>query len=163
MNTEIRMGEIAIASTEDILTATGIGSCVVITLWEPQLRIGTLAHAMLPTRNPGNPGPNKQKGIFQNTNLRDQDTRYVEPAINEMLKKMVPLGVKRENIEAKIIGGANMFSAFQSDIGSENVKSAKFKLKEEGIKIIGACVGGSQGRSVEFSVASGIVSVKTNF
>ena len=35
--------------------------------------------------------------------------------------------------------------------------------KEEGIKVIGESVGGSIGRSVEFSVSSGIVTVKTKF
>jgi len=56
-----------------------------------------------------------------------------------------------------------MFSAFESDIGKDNVSSAKEKLKKEGIKIVGEVVGGSQGRSVEFSVASGIVTVKVKF
>lgn len=56
-----------------------------------------------------------------------------------------------------------MFSAFESDIGERNVLSAKQKLKNEGVKLFGEVVGGSQGRSVEFSVGSGIVTVKTKF
>jgi len=56
-----------------------------------------------------------------------------------------------------------MFSAFESDFGKENVSRAKEKLKKAGIAIVGECVGGSQGRSVEFSVTTGIVTVKTKF
>ncbi|ODS34521.1 MAG: chemotaxis protein, partial [Candidatus Scalindua rubra] len=63
-------------------------------------------------------------------------------------------------MEAKLIGGANMFTAFKSNIGKETVLSAKEKLKKEGVNLIGEVVGGSQGRSVEFCIASGIVTVK---
>jgi chemotaxis protein CheD len=75
-------------------------------------------------------------------------------------------GAKREDLEAKLIGGANMFPSFilgTDDIGKENVLSAKDKLKKEGIRIVGECVGGSQGRSVEFSPTTGVVTVKTKF
>ncbi|MFB0524815.1 MAG: chemotaxis protein CheD, partial [Phycisphaerae bacterium] len=65
--------------------------------------------------------------------------------------------------EAKLIGGANMFPSFNSDIGKDNVSSAKEKLKKERIKIVGECVGGSQGRSVEFSPTTGVVTVKIKF
>jgi len=36
-------------------------------------------------------------------------------------------------------------------------------MVKEGIALVGECVGGSQGRSVEFSVASGVVTVRTGF
>ena len=96
-------------------------------------------------------------------NPKLSDTRYADTAIDEMLKKMEAHGAKKEFIEAKIIGGANMFSAFKSDISENNISYAKEKLKKAGVKLVGECIGGSQGRSVEFSVASGIVTVKTKF
>ena len=76
---------------------------------------------------------------------------------------MVTHGAKKENLEAKLVGGANMFPALKSDIGKENVLAAKLILKKEGIRLVGESVGGSQGRSVEFPIASGIVTVKTKF
>lgn len=154
------MGEIAVSRDGNTLTVAGVGSCVVVSLWDPQLKIGALSHAMLPSRNGR---LNQSEEGLKQGEYGNQDTRYVYSAINEMLKNIDSLGVKREDIEAKIIGGANMFSAFESDIGKENILSAKSKLKEEGIKIVGECVGGSQGRSVEFSIISGIVTVKTKF
>jgi len=160
MNIEVKMGEISVAHAGDILTASGVGSCLIITLWDPKLKIGALAHAMLSARNPESNQGNK---IYPNQRISEKDTRYVHFAIDEMLKKIDPLHIKREVIEAKLIGGANMFAALNSDFGLENVHSAQSKLKEESISIIGECVGGSQGRSVEFSVASGVVTVKTKF
>ena len=80
-----------------------------------------------------------------------------------MIEGMRARGSARQDIEAKLIGGANMFSAFSSDIGMENVTAAKEKLKAEGIKFVGECVGGSQGRSIEFALDTGIVTVKLKF
>jgi len=151
---EVNIGEIAITKNADTLVASGVGSCLVITLYDPKNRIGGLAHAMLPSSV-------NRHSYTKNCELHS--TSSVDVAIDEMLKRIETCGAKGEDLEAKLIGGANMFSAFASDIGMENVLSAKDKLKKEGIKIIGESVGGSQGRSVEFSVASGIVTIKMKF
>lgn len=162
MNKDVRIGEIEVAKGGDDLIASGIGSCLVITLYDPKQKIGALAHTMLPAHRMSfelrNPKEERRKA-----NLKSPDTRYADTAIDEMLKRIEGQGAKRQNLEAKIIGGANMFSAFRSSIGENNISYAREKLKKEGIPIVGECVGGSQGRSVEFSVASGIVTVKTKF
>ncbi len=155
MDIDVKIGDVAIAKDSDNLSASGIGSCLAIILYDPKLKLGALAHAMLssPTVGPG----------LQVTAHESGDTKYVDVAIDEMLTKMLSRGAKREDLEAKLIGGANMFPAFKSDIGNQNVLCAEEKLKKEGIKMIGEAVGGSQGRSVEFSVSSGIVTVKIKF
>ena len=159
-DTEVRIGEIAVTTVRANLVASGVGSCVVITLYDRELKIGAMAHAMLPSRD----GAGRQiEEDRQDKQYQAQDARYVETAIDEMLKKIEAQGTKRKDLEAKIIGGANMFSAFESDIGKGNVLCAKEKLKKEAIKLVGECVGGSQGRTVELSLSSGIVTVKTKF
>ncbi|MFH1287713.1 MAG: chemotaxis protein CheD [bacterium] len=147
---EIQMGEMAVGKGGDILAASGIGSCVAVTLYDAKCKIGALAHAMLPSRR-----------------LRDKppDARYVDMAIDAMLEKMQAQGARKEDMEAKLVGGSNMFAAFEPNesIGKKNIASAKEGLKKHGIPVAGECVGGSQGRSVEFSIATGIVTVKTKF
>lgn len=162
MNKEVQMGQIEAGKNEDALIASGIGSCLVITLYDPKQKIGALAHTMLPARRMFSEARNSEHER-RKTNLGLPDTRYADTAIDEMLKKIVAQGAKRENLEAKLIGGANMFSAFTSKIGEDNISYAREKLKKLGIAAVGECVGGSQGRSIEFSVASGIVTVKTKF
>lgn len=154
---EVKMGNSAVTRrSSDNLTASGIGSCLVITLYDPKRKVGALAHAMLPSNSPAR---DERQGAMD----KRRDAMYVGVAIDEMLKKIKAFGAKREDLEAKLIGGANMFAAFKSDIGKQNVLSAKEKLKKEGIKLVGEAVGGSIGRSVEFCVASGIVTVKKKF
>ena len=172
MDIEVHMGDIAITRrSEDDLVTSGIGSCLVIMLYDPKFKIGALAHTMLSDRRVSHlkrdafDATSSSARIWEGGERRHEmrNVKYVHTAIDEMIKKMITQGANKENIEAKLVGGANMFSAFESDIGKDNVSSAKEILKKEGIKIVGEVVGGSQGRSVEFSVASGIVTVKVKF
>lgn len=147
---EVPMGNVRVSSGGETLTASGIGSCLVIILWDPVCRAGGLAHAMLPpaSRPPGRDG---------------QDTRYTDAAIDETLRQMLAGGSRGEHLEAKIVGGANMFPNLKADLGSENIHSAKEKLDRENIRLVGESVGGSVGRCAEFCTASGIVTVKVKF
>jgi len=147
---EVKMGDLVVMKSVENLTTSAVGSCLVITLYDPKLKSGGLAHAMLPSSS-------RVRG------LDSRETKYVDIAIDQMLKRMEAYGAKREDLEAKIVGGANMFNGLESDIGAQNVLGAKEKLKREGIRLVGESVGGSQGRSVEFSVACGIVTVKIKF
>lgn len=148
METEVRMGEIAVAKGDATLLASGVGSCLVVMLHDRRGRIGGLAHALLPKAD---------------SKPLSGDATYVDEAIDKLLDRMEALGAARAGIEARLVGGANMFKAFKTDMGTKNISSAREKLDKAGIAIIGECVGGAQGRSLEFSVASGIVTVKTKF
>jgi len=146
---EVSMGKIAAAKNSGILTASAVGSCLVIVLYDNVSRNGVLAHAMLPKR--------------MHEDTVHEQAKYVDCAIDEMIKKMSVLGLHRKDIEARIIGGANMFTNLEPNIGKENIKSAKEKLKRESIHLAGELTGGTHGCSVEFDVASGIVEVTIKF
>lgn len=176
MNIEVKMGDLVVTKSPDNLMASGIGSCLVIALYDPKLKIGALAHCMLPTRNgscsgsdTSNPKRNTQGAIRKtqydlcNPRYDKGYAKYVDEAIDKLLERMETLGAERAGIEAKLVGGANMFKALKMDLGSKNISSAREKLEKADIAIIGECVGGGQGRSVEFSAASGIVTIKTKF
>ncbi|MEK6564811.1 MAG: chemotaxis protein CheD [Candidatus Omnitrophota bacterium] len=153
MEIEVPMGELVVSKEEGNLYSRAVGSCLMITLYEPKLKIGGMIHAMLPLSVTHDPS----------ASLRQPDAKYVDTAVDSALEKIQALGADRKDLEAKLVGGANMFGLSNSDIGKENVLSAKKKLKHEGIKLIGESIGGSVGRSVEFSVATGIVTVKISF
>ena len=124
---EVRMGEIAVTKDGDNLIASGIGSCLVITFYDPKQKIGASAHTILPARRLSfvARSPKDERRV---TSHESPDTRFADTAIDEMLKRVEALGAKRENLEAKIIGGANMFPAFASDIASDNISCASEKL-----------------------------------
>ena len=172
------MGNIVVTGGPNNLITSGVGSCLIVTLYDPKHQIGALAHTMLPLsptqstkHNAKLPGslsceslPGQQACLVAGqVSAKVKNTIYIDVAIDEMLQRMLIQGAKREDLEAKIIGGANMFPSFDSNIGKDNVLSAREELKKKGIRIVGECVGGSQGRSVEFSPTTGVVTVKIKF
>ena len=151
----INPGTIKVTNIQNKLVASIMGNRIIITLFDYENKIGAMAHAMLPN--------NCSLVVGRKLPNESRHTKYVDEAIDEMLRNMESKGAKAGDLEAKIAGGANMFPACGSDIGRDNVLSAREKLKKEGMKLVGESVGGTIGRSVEFSVASGIVTVKIKF
>jgi len=146
---EAHMGEMKTARDPDNLLALGVGSCIVITFFDPKLKHGALAHTMLPDSSKAAPSENPIK--------------FADKAVDAMVKEMRKKGSLKQDIESKIIGGANMFPSIEhGDLkpGEDNIASVRKKLNKEGIRLIGEAVGGSSGRSVEFSTVTGIVTIK---
>jgi len=145
----VDMARMKITKAPNKLVALGIGSCIVITLYDPILKIGALAHTMLPSSAAGVESRNPLK--------------YADKAIDEMIRKMKAMGSMVQDLEAKIVGGANMFPSIKSKaiaMGEENINAVKKKLEKEGIRLTGEATGGGVGRSVEFDIGSGVVTIR---
>jgi len=146
---EVQMGEMKTSRDPDNLVALGIGSCIVITFFDPKLKHGALAHTMLPDSSKAAPSENPIK--------------FADKAVDVMVKEMRRQGTLKQDIEAKIIGGSNMFPNIEhGDLkpGEDNITSVRKKLNKEKIRLVGEAVGGHSGRSVEFSTITGIVTIK---
>ena len=147
---DVEMASLEISSEPNILRSSGIGSCLVITIYDIEKKIGGLAHVMLPNSN--------------NASSYTNPNRFVDRAIEIMLEKIEKLGSKRTSLEAKVIGGASMFKVLSTEsggIGSQNIEAAKKKLAQEDIKVVSSATGGNSGRSVEFDLKTGLVTIKT--
>lgn len=147
---EVNMGELKAAKAPDKLVALGIGSCVATTFYDPKLKVGAMVHIMLPDSTKYNPISNPIK--------------YADLAVDEVVKEMAKMGSKKEDLQAKIVGGAKMFPNLNNPsigVGRMNIEAVRKKLEKENIKLVGEAVGGSVGRSVEFSTATGSVTVRT--
>ena len=91
----VGIAEMKVAKSPHILTTLGLGSCVGVTIFDPQLQVGGLIHVLLPTRN-GDPTENIAK--------------YADSGIPELINQLISMGSRRSSLIAKIAGGANMFS-----------------------------------------------------
>jgi chemotaxis protein CheD len=91
--------------------------------------------------------------------------KFADTAIEAMLEGMIKLGAKYSRIEAKIIGGARMFSSASSnpllDIGTRNVAAAKHALHRKRIRLVAEDTGEDYARCIEFSCFSGKVKVRS--
>lgn len=145
----VSIGEIKVARAESVLYAVGLGSCVAIALYDPQRRIGGLAHALLPApmngRPPGSPG------------------RFASTAVAELIARMQGVGAAPGRLRARLAGGAAMFSALLPEsgrrLGMRNVEAARRALRDAGIPVHAEDVGGTHGRSVFLDIAAGSVLV----
>jgi chemotaxis protein CheD len=151
--TEIRVkvADYAVADAGTMLVTVGLGSCVAIALYDPQARVGGLAHVLLPST-----------GMSQD---RTNRAKFPSTAVPLLCERMQALGARTGRMRAKIVGGASMFTSLLSatglQIGERNVVATRAALEHAGIPIVGQEVGGEYGRSVYFDVCDGRVVVKS--
>ena len=137
----------------EVLAAIGLGSCVAVAIRDRTRRRGSLAHIMLPQQSDGRrrPGENMRK--------------YADVAVPEAVRALELIGCRRTDLEAKIAGGASIFDlgrgADGGDIGNRNVEAVLQALGEAGVPLVASEVGGREGRTVEFSIDTGELSIKT--
>lgn len=146
----IGISEYAIATPPEVLITYALGSCLGILLYDGRLRLGGLAHTLLPA-----PRPNLAEG---------RPGKFVTSAIVQMFEELLAQGAQREQLTAKIFGGATMFEGLSNDsegIGVRNTRAARETLAGLGIPLHSEDVGGQHGRTVEFDLASGIVLVRS--
>jgi len=144
-------GEQRIRRGEGVLSVLGVGSCVVVLLYDETSRIGGLAHVLLPD-------PNDLLGP-------DRRGRYATTAIPDLLDELQSAGAPRGRIVARLVGGACMFQelipATERNIGERNVSAARATLARHGVPIVGEAVGGRLSRSIEFDLSDGRVRVSS--
>lgn len=132
------------ASHQPTRVQTILGSCVSVCLYDTHLRIGAINHYMLPWWNgEGMPSP-----------------KYGDVAIKKLIEKMYSLGCMKENIVAKIFGGAEQHVMGTYNIGSRNIETAETILEQERINIIARSTGGEIGRKILFHTHTNNVLVK---
>ena len=145
----VGMGEIKVAKFPDSLAAYGVGSCVIVFMYDPKTKCGGGAHVMLPDSS----GLDKDKinrGKFSDT------------AISLLFDTMVEEKIYQGGVWAKIIGGSEMFPPtedFSTNIGKDNAEAARKALKELGIPLIAEDIGGTRGRTMEFSLEDGVAKI----
>ena len=141
----LKVSEIAISNKEVVIETNGVGSCIVICLYDKEAKIGGMSHSMLPS--------SKKYKDATATKLG----KYADEAIKNLYAKIIEMGGQPQRIKAKISGGAEMFSHLSHthfNVGKENVESAKTTLESLNIPIIGESIGGSVGRMVSFDLST---------
>ncbi len=145
----VGIAEYLTAQNPDRLVAYGLGSCVGIALYDPRLKLGGLAHAMLPLSQ-FHP-QSKSRG------------KFVDTALEELLGIMKKVGGRQKRLQAKLVGGANMFTSIVRNplpIGLRNIMAAREILKNYQIPIVSEEVGGMQGRTMFFSLSDGRIQIR---
>lgn len=141
------------AKPDDIFVTYALGSCVGICLLDPAAKIGGLSHIMLPY--------SKEFKDVDNLNRM----KFADTAIVDMFLQLRKLGAVPSRMTAKIAGGAQMFQSStgstMGNIGQRNVTYVKEVLKQLNIPIIAEDTGLNYGRTVYFSIETGVMKVQS--
>jgi chemotaxis protein CheD len=137
-------------ATEGSLVAYGLGACVGIVLIDRDAGVAGLAHTMLPRAT-------------------DVDTRaapvgkFVDTTVEALLRSVVGAGSTYGDIEACLVGGADLFDleALPDDTGARSVAVAREELAAMDVPVVAAATGEQSGRTVEVDVLTGAVTVST--
>lgn len=135
------------ASGEPTIITTIVGSCVAICLWEPALGVGGVNHYVLPSC----PNLNLALGRFGDT------------AFQQLVDRLAALGATPRSLQARLVGGACMISAFRerdSHLGHQNVAVGLMMLRAAGIRVVQQDTGGSQGRKLIFRTDDGSAAIQ---
>lgn len=148
VNVEIADKKVARSPTG--LVSIGLGSCIGICLYDPVIKVGGLAHIMLPDSTQSKKSMNNAK--------------FADTAVPALLADMIKLGAIKIRIVAKIAGGAQMFSFSNSDcmrIGERNIKATIKALQKAGIPLLAQDTGKNYGRSIRFCTETGNLYIRT--
>jgi chemotaxis protein CheD len=146
----VRVADYAVAAAGTIATI-GLGSCVAITLYDPQARVGGLAHVLLPSE--------------AMSRDRSNPAKFPTTAVPLVLEEMRKLGARVERVRAKIVGGASMFGNLLPNgginIGERNVIAVREVLAGANVPIVAEDTGSDYGRSVFLHLEDGRVEVRS--
>lgn len=121
----------------DVCLTTVLGSCVAACLFDPVAGVGGMNHFLLAEGGKG-----------------DVAMRYGVYAMEVLINDLMKAGARRDNLQAKLFGGAKMFDGL-NDVGEANARFARGFLAREGIALVGGSLGGRSARRVEFWPATG--------
>lgn len=136
---------------DGVLVTLGLGSCVAIMLYDPQAKIGAMAHVLLPSTSLARDITNRAK--------------FPETAVPLLIERLKALGADPRRLVAKLAGGARMFGQLVTpgtiQMGDRNILASRNALRAATIPIIREAVGGERGRTVRFHIKDGRVEIRS--
>ncbi len=131
-------------SSDDLIIMTVLGSCISACLWDSRVHVGGMNHFMLPDGDSS-----------------DGFGRYGSYAMELLINEMLKRGARREFIQAKVFGGAQVMAGFTTlNVGERNTKFVLDYLATERIPVISQDVLDIHPRKVCFFPVTGKVLVK---
>jgi chemotaxis protein CheD len=148
----VNMGEIKYSHKPAIFSCAGLGSCVLLFVYEPNSTISGVAHIMLPDYTAARPVDNK--------------ALYADTSTKLLIQKLLALGATQERLKAKIVGGANLFSWANSDemarLGEFNIQKVKYELVKNRIYLAAEEVGGNMYKTARCNSLTGQIIIKVD-
>jgi chemotaxis protein CheD len=133
---------------EDMMITTVLGSCVSACIRDYVSGIGGMNHFMLPDNGDG-------------SNPLSASMRYGTYAMDVLINDLLKAGARRENLEAKVVGGGAVLKGVTAiNVGERNAEFVINYLKREKIRVLAEDLNDIHPRKVCFFPRTGKVLVK---
>ncbi|MES1928648.1 chemoreceptor glutamine deamidase CheD [Salinisphaera dokdonensis CL-ES53] len=138
-----------VATGEDVVLTTVLGSCVSACLRDPVAGVGGINHFMLPVA-----GPDVGE-------LASRSLRYGINAMDRLIEALVAQGARPTRLEAKVFGGGQLMTGVAgARIGEANARFVVDYLQREGIVVHARDLGENCARQLHYFPATGRARVK---
>jgi chemotaxis protein CheD len=129
---------------DDIIVTYSLGSCVGITIYDPELRVGGMAHCMLPISRLD---PQKAK---------ENPIMFTDTGVPALIQAVMDMGGSRRRLVAKVAGGASPLNDNgMFKIGERNYTVVRKVLWKNDILIASEEVGGTAARTLYLFLDTG--------
>lgn len=138
------------ADREDTLVTYSLGSCIGVTIWDPQVHVGGMIHYMLPESSLS---PEKAKL---------KPAMFADSGVPTLFRAVYELGAVKKRLIVKVAGGSQLLDDNGTfNIGKRNYVMLRKIFWKNGILIDSEDVGGSISRTLRLDVETGQVTLKT--
>jgi chemotaxis protein CheD len=135
---------------DDVIATYSLGSCVGLTLYDPEAGVGGVVHCMLPLSRID---PEKAK---------QQPCMFTDTGVSLLLQAMFDVGAERRRLVAKVVGaGSPLDEKRLFKIGERNYTVVRKILWKNNVLITAEDIGGSQPRTMYLYMADGRVVVRS--
>lgn len=134
---------------EDVIVTYSLGSCLGVTAYDPEKRMGGLVHCLLPTASSA-----RHKA-------RENPYMFVSTGVASMVRKLVDKGASRNRLIFKAAGGANMRNDNLFNTGLRNFEALERLLDRNHVKLAAMDVGGTIPRTMFLHLDTGRVLVRS--
>jgi len=151
MKRTVVVADMKIGKVGDILVTHALGSCLGLVVYDPEVKIGGLLHAMLPLSK-----INREKALAN-------PSMFVDTGVTKLFNQLYELGGKKSRFKIKAAGCASPPGSNKMfKIGERNYLVLKKLLWKNNILITSEDVGGTSSRTLYFDLAKGQVILKSN-
>lgn len=146
----IGVGELAVSNQVQVILSTyALGSCVGVVAYDPVARVGGVLHLMLPDSRIS---PSRAGG---------RPAMFADLGLPLLLREMAGLRADPRRLRLYVAGGASVLQGVDPfKIGDRNLQAVHEIIRQRGLPVRGASVGGTVNRTLHCEVATGRLRLK---
>jgi chemotaxis protein CheD len=151
MDQVVDIADFKVSATQgDLLVTYSLGSCIGVTIWDPEARVGGMIHFMLP------------ESSLSPAKAKTNPAMFADTGVPLLFRAAYELGAVKKRMVVKVAGGSQLLDDNGTfNIGKRNYVMLRKIFWKNGILIESEDVGGSISRTIRLDVGSGRVTLKT--